>query len=146
VLELHGNMFEAVCIGCPAVVDMRAVLDRVDAGEPDPPCLDCGGVLKAATVMFGQLLDGDVIGRAAEIARASAVFLAVGTSLRVHPVAGLCATAVEGGADLVIVNNEPTPYDDLATEVIREPISLALPKIVAELIGGRAELEDSGPP
>jgi len=139
VLELHGNMFEAVCIDCAAVVGMRAVLDRVDAGEPDPPCLACGGMLKAATVMFGQVLDEDVIGRAAEIARASAVFLAVGTSLRVHPAAGLCALAVEHGADLVIVNNEPTPYDDLASEVIREPISDALPKIVAELSAGPSD-------
>ena len=136
VIELHGNMFEAVCIECPEVVDMRAVLDRVDAGEPDPPCLNCGGILKAGTVMFGQVLDEYVIGQAAEIARASAVFLAVGTSLRVHPAAGLCGLAVEYGADLIIVNNEPTPYDDLATEVIREPISEALPKLVAELIAG----------
>lgn len=133
ILELHGNMFEAVCISCDAVVPMREVLDRVEAGEPDPPCLRCGGVLKSATVMFGQMLDEDVLGRAGQIARASAVFLAVGTSLRVHPVAGLCSIAVEAGADLVIVNNEPTPYDDYATEVIREPISEALPKIVAEL-------------
>ena len=133
VLELHGNMFEAVCIGCDAVVPMREVLDRVTAGEPDPPCLACGDILKSATVMFGQMLDEDVLGRAGQIARASAVFLAVGTSLRVHPAAGLCAIAVDAGADLVIVNNEPTPYDDYATEVIRDPISEALPKLVAEL-------------
>lgn len=133
VLELHGNMFETECVGCGDRGRMRAVLDRVAAGEPDPPCLKCGGVLKAGTVMFGQVLDEDVIGKAGQIARASAVFLAVGTSLRVHPAAGLCALAVDGGADLVIVNNEPTPYDDYATEVIREPISEALPKLVAEL-------------
>lgn len=83
--------------------------------------------------MFGEYLDQDVIGRAEQFARAAAVFLAVGTSLRVHPAAGLCEVAVAAGADLVIVNNEPTPYDDLATEVIREPISLALPALVAEL-------------
>jgi NAD-dependent deacetylase len=134
VLELHGNMFETVCVDCAIVGDMRAAFDRVAAGEPDPHCLSCGGILKAATVMFGQMLDEDVIGRAGQIARGSAVFLAVGTSLRVHPAAGLCAIAVEGGADLVVVNNEPTPYDDYASEVIREPISEALPKIVAELI------------
>ena len=133
VLELHGNMFEAVCIRCDEVVPMREVLGRVTAGEPDPPCLACGGILKSATVMFGQMLDEDVLGRAGQIARVSAVFLAVGTSLRVHPAAGLCAIAVDAGADLVIVNNEPTPYDDYATEVIREPISEALPKLAAEL-------------
>lgn len=133
VLELHGNMFESVCVGCSAVGDLRDVLTRVDAGDPDPPCPACGGVLKTATVMFGQFLDEDVLGRAGAIARASAVFLAVGTSLRVHPAAGLCAIAVDSGADLVIVNNEPTPYDEIATEVIREPISEALPKLVAEM-------------
>jgi NAD-dependent deacetylase len=133
VLELHGNMFEVVCVGCDVRTTMTAALDRVAAGEPDPACLDCGGILKSATVMFGQVLDEDVIGRAAAFARAASIMLAVGTSLRVHPAAGLCAVAVDAGADLVIVNNEPTGYDDLATEVIREPISAALPRLVAEL-------------
>jgi NAD-dependent deacetylase len=83
--------------------------------------------------MFGEFLDEDVIGRAGQFARAAAVFLAVGSSLRVHPAAGLCEIAVAAGADLVIVNNEPTPYDELATELIREPISEALPALAAEL-------------
>ncbi len=134
VLELHGNMFEVVCVRCGARGAMRETLDRVAAGEPDPPCRECGGILKSATVMFGQALDEDVIAHAALYARASEIFLAVGTSLRVHPVAGLCEVAVEAGVALVIVNNEPTPYDGLATEVVREPISEALLRIVAELI------------
>jgi NAD-dependent deacetylase len=134
VLELHGNMFEVVCVDCDARGAMRETLDRVAAGEPDPPCRDCGGILKSATVMFGQALDGEVISRAAAFAQVCDVFLAVGTSLRVHPAAGLCEVAVESGADLVIVNNEPTPYDELATELVREPISEALPRIVADLI------------
>jgi NAD-dependent deacetylase len=133
VFELHGNMFEVECIGCAARTTMRAALDRVAAGEPDPSCRDCGGILKSATVMFGQQLDPRVLGAAATAAQACAVFLAVGTSLRVHPVAGLCEVAVAAGADLVVVNNEPTPYDDLAGEVIREPISEALPRIAALL-------------
>jgi NAD-dependent deacetylase len=137
VLELHGNMFEALCTApawrCGWTGTMREVLDRVAAGEPDPACERCGGILKAATVMFGQNLDEEVLGLAGAIARSAAVFLAVGSSLRVHPAAGLCEIAVLHGADLVIVNNEPTGYDDLATEVVREPISEALPRIVAEL-------------
>ena len=136
VLELHGNMFEVVCVRCDARGTMRETLDRVAAGEPDPPCRDCGGILKSATVMFGQVLDEDVISRAAAYAAACDIFLAVGTSLRVHPAAGLCEVAVDSGANLVIVNAEPTAYDELATEVVREPISEALPKLVAELTAG----------
>jgi NAD-dependent deacetylase len=142
VLELHGNMFETVCTQpawrCGWTGTMREVLDRVEAGEPDPPCERCGGILKAATIMFGQNLDEEVLGLAGAIARGSAVFLAVGSSLRVQPAAGLCELAAMHGADLVIVNNEPTPYDDLATEVVREPISEALPRIVAELAAVRS--------
>jgi NAD-dependent deacetylase len=134
VLELHGNMFDVVCVSCDARATMRETLDRVAAGEPDPPCAVCGGILKSATIMFGQPLDEQVIGEATVYARACAIFLAVGTSLQVYPVAGLCEVAVDAGADLVIVNNEPTPYDRIATEVIREPISAALPAIVADLV------------
>lgn len=133
VLELHGNMFEVVCVSCDTRGTMREALDRVEAGELDPPCRECGGILKAGTIMFGQPLDEQVIGEAAVIARNCAIFLAVGTSLTVYPVAGLCEIAVDAGADLVIVNAEPTPYDGMATEVIREPISEALPRIVAAL-------------
>jgi NAD-dependent deacetylase len=133
VLELHGNMFEVICVDCGARSTMRETLDRVAGGEPDPPCRGCGGILKSATVMFGQSLEPDVIGQAAIFAQACAIFIAVGTSLRVQPAAGLCEVAVRAGADLVIVNNEPTPYDALASEVVREPISESLPRIVAEL-------------
>lgn len=137
IFELHGNMFEAVCTQpaphCGWTGPMQAVLDRVAAGDPDPPCERCGGILKPATVMFGQNLDEEVLTMSAAVARSSAVFLAVGTSLRVQPAAGLCEIAVTHGAALVIINNEPTPYDDLATELIRTPISEALPTIVAQL-------------
>ena len=144
VLELHGNMFEAECTRpasrCGWRGTMREVLDRVAAGEPDPPCPECGGILKAGTVMFGQFLDEEVLGLAAACARASSIFMAIGTSLRVHPAAGLCELAVEAGADLVIVNNEPTPYDELATAVVREPIEQALPRLCADLAAaGRAQ-------
>jgi NAD-dependent deacetylase len=83
--------------------------------------------------MFGQNLDEEVLAMSAAVARSSAIFLAVGSSLRVQPAAGLCEIAALHGAILVIVNNEPTPYDDLATEIIREPISKALPDLVAKL-------------
>ncbi|MGV9900004.1 SIR2 family NAD-dependent protein deacylase, partial [Streptomyces tendae] len=101
--------------------------------EDDPPCLDCGGILKPATVMFGERLDPVVLGEAAAISKACQVFVAVGTSLQVEPAAGLAGVAVEHGARLIVVNAEPTPYDDLADEVVREPIGTALPELLRGL-------------
>jgi NAD-dependent deacetylase len=134
VVEIHGNMFEVVCVVCDYQTTMAATLERVAAGEADPPCPQCGGVLKAATIMFGQQLDSRTMTKAALTAAASDIFLAVGTSLQVEPAASMCAVAVESGAALVIVNAEPTPYDSLATEVIREPIGTALPRLVSEIL------------
>ncbi|MFF6964612.1 Sir2 family NAD-dependent protein deacetylase [Streptomyces anthocyanicus] len=133
VLELHGTARDCVCTGCGARGPMADVLARVEAGEDDPPCLDCGGVLKTATVMFGERLDPVVLGEAAAISKACQVFVAVGTSLQVEPAAGLARVAVEHGARLVVVNAEPTPYDELADEVIREPIGTALPALLRGL-------------
>ncbi|MBF6297010.1 Sir2 family NAD-dependent protein deacetylase [Nocardia amamiensis] len=134
VVEIHGNMFDVVCIGCDYQTTMAATLERVNAGEPDPPCPDCGGILKAATVMFGQQMDRRTMAKAIITAETSDIFLAIGTSLQVEPAASMCAVAVRGGADLVIVNAEPTPYDELATEIVREPIGTAVPRLVAEIL------------
>ncbi|MDH6136548.1 NAD-dependent deacetylase [Kitasatospora sp. MAA4] len=133
VLELHGTAREVQCLRCRRRSTMAAALDRVAAGEPDPACLDCGGVLKPATVMFGEALDPVVLDQARTVAKACDLFLAVGSTLQVHPAAGLVETAVEGGARLVIVNAEPTPYDELADEILRDPISTALPALVNRL-------------
>jgi NAD-dependent deacetylase len=134
VIELHGTMFGVVCVGCGGRTAMADALERVRAGEQDPPCARCGGILKSATVMFGQPLDPDVFARAADAATRCSLFLAVGTTLMVEPAASLCAIAVEAGAGLVIVNRDPTPYDQVATAVIREPIGTALPRIASQLI------------
>ncbi|MFQ6329461.1 SIR2 family NAD-dependent protein deacylase [Nocardia sp. CWNU-33] len=134
VIEIHGNMFEVVCVECDFETSMAATLERIAAGEADPPCPECGGVLKAATIMFGQQLDSRTITKAALTAETSDIFLAVGSSLQVEPAASMCALAVDNGADLVIVNAEPTPYDGLATEIIRDPIGTALPRLVAEIL------------
>ena len=91
----------------------------------------CGGILKFATVSFGQALDPAVIEAAAEAATDCDVFLAVGTSLGVHPAAGLTDLAAQSGARVVVVNAEPTPYDDLADLVVREPIGTSLPRLLA---------------
>ncbi|MFD7563233.1 NAD-dependent deacetylase [Streptomyces tendae] len=133
VLELHGTARACVCTGCGARGPMADALARIEAGEDDPPCLDCGGVLKPATVLFGERLDPVVLGEAAAISKACQVFVAVGTSLQVEPAAGLAGVAVEHGARLIVVNAEPTPYDDLADEVVREPIGTALPELLRGL-------------
>ncbi|MCZ2805154.1 Sir2 family NAD-dependent protein deacetylase [Modestobacter sp. VKM Ac-2983] len=131
VLELHGTVREVECLSCAARTPMTAALARVDAGEPDPACADCAGILKSATISFGQALDPDVLDAAAQAAADCDVFLAVGTSLGVHPAAGLVEVAAAHGARVVIVNAEPTPYDGLADLVVREPIGTALPRLLA---------------
>jgi NAD-dependent deacetylase len=130
VLELHGTVREVECLSCGARTPMTEALARVDAGEPDPACRDCGGILKSATISFGQLLDAEVLDAAAQAAADCDVFLAVGTSLGVHPAAGLVEVAAARGARVVIVNAEPTPYDGLADLVVREPISDVLPRLL----------------
>jgi NAD-dependent deacetylase len=134
VIELHGTMFGVVCVSCGARSPMAEALARVDAGELDPDCRGCGGILKSATVMFGQPLDPGMFARAEYAATHCDVFLAVGSTLTVEPAASLCGLAVGAGAALVIVNRDATPYDGLAAEVIREPIGTAIPRIAAQLM------------
>ncbi|MFF4406065.1 NAD-dependent deacetylase [Streptomyces sp. NPDC001404] len=130
VLELHGTARAVVCTRCKARSDMAEALARVEAGDPDPACTACGGILKSATVMFGEGLDPAVLGEAVAVTKACDVFVAVGTSLTVHPAASLTGLAADHGARLVIVNAEPTPYDDRADELVREPIGNALPEVL----------------
>jgi NAD-dependent deacetylase len=133
VLELHGSARSVVCTRCHARGPMEDALARVEAGEDDPPCTACGGILKSATVMFGERLDPVVLGQAVAIAKACEVFIAVGTSLQVQPAAGLAGLAADHGARLIIVNAEPTPYDERADEIVREPIGTALPRLMHRL-------------
>ncbi|NUS25737.1 MAG: NAD-dependent deacetylase [Streptomyces sp.] len=133
VIELHGTARQVVCTRCHARGPMADALARIDAGEGDPACLACGGILKSATVMFGERLDPVVLGEAAAITKACQVFIAVGSSLQVQPAADLAGVAADHGARLIIVNAEPTPYDDRADEVIREPIGTALPELLRRL-------------
>lgn len=110
---------------------MQATLDRVRAGEDDPPCRRCGGILKSATISFGQPLVPDVISRAMRAASEADLLLSVGTSLQVYPVAGAVPAAKAVGARVVIVNAEPTPFDDVADAVLRGSIGGVLPAICA---------------
>ena len=130
VVEVHGSMRRVVCWDCGAEGPMQATLERVRAGEPDPACLECGGILKSATISFGQNLDPEVLDRAERAARDCDTFLAVGSSLVVYPAAGLVPLAKKAGAALVIVNGEETPYDALADVVLHDSISEVLAKII----------------
>jgi NAD-dependent deacetylase len=133
VLELHGNMFDTVCIECGARGTTREAITRVQSGEADPRCHRCGGILKTATVMFGQPLDQAVLSQALSVAAQAETFIAIGTSLQVQPAASLVDVAADAGARIVIVNAEPTPYDRLASEVIRDPIVDAVPLLLRKL-------------
>jgi NAD-dependent deacetylase len=134
VIELHGTLYRVECLSCGAATEMTAALDRVAAGEPDPACLDCGGILKAATISFGQSLRAEVLTAALEAAGDCQVFLAVGTSLQVQPAAGLCEVAVSHGARLVVLNADPTPYDPVASALLRGRIGAVLPELVAAAV------------
>lgn len=133
VVELHGTIWWAECLTCGVRSPMADELARVNDDEPDPPCLVCGGILKSATISFGQALQPAVLERAAAAAQDCEVFLVVGSSLTVQPAAGLCLVARDSGARLVIVNAEPTPYDDVADAVLRRPIGEILPVLTADL-------------
>jgi len=129
VIEVHGTMRKVVCMSCGERAAMEKALARVRAGEADPACSTCGGILKSATISFGQALVPEVIDRAMQAAAQADLFLSVGTSLQVYPVAGAVPIAKRAGARLVIVNAEPTPFDGLADAVFNESISAVLPAL-----------------
>ncbi|HKO33140.1 MAG TPA: NAD-dependent protein deacylase [Candidatus Limnocylindria bacterium] len=133
LIEIHGSMREFACLSCGARGPMADALDRVRAGEDDPACLDCGGILKSATISFGQSLVAEDLERAEHESAASDLFLAIGTSLTVYPVAWLPERALRNGARLVIVNAEHTPLDDRAHAVLRGQIGEILPDLVEQV-------------
>ncbi len=131
VVEIHGTMRQVECLSCGERAPMERALERVRAGEEDPPCRTCGGILKSATISFGQNLVADDLMRAQLAAEQCDLLLAVGSSLGVYPAAGMVPIAKEAGAALVIVNGEPTPFDIIADAVVRGSISAVLPALVA---------------
>ncbi|MDE0066595.1 MAG: NAD-dependent deacetylase [Acidimicrobiaceae bacterium] len=130
VVEIHGTTRKAACLSCTWRAEMEVVLDRVRAGEDDPPCPDCGGILKSATVSFGQALDPINLQRSEAAAAEADLFMAVGTSLTVYPINQTVAIAKDNGARIVILNAQETPYDSIADVVLAESISEVLPIIV----------------
>ncbi len=132
LVEIHGTLREVVCLDCGERAPMERALGRVRAGEEDPPCRSCGGILKSATISFGQALVAEDMARAERAARRADLLLAVGTTLSVWPVAGLVPAAKEAGARVVILNGGPTDMDGLADLVLRGPIGALLPRLVGE--------------
>jgi NAD-dependent deacetylase len=138
VLELHGTARQVACLDCDLRLETDPLVEEFLRTDRVPPCPKCGGRLKHATVSFGQSLPTDVIDEAAELSRTAGVYLAIGSSLVVHPAAGLPELAKRSGARLVIINRDPTPLDSIADAVIRESIGHVLDSI-------RQILSDDGP-
>lgn len=130
VVEIHGTLQEVECLDCGERAPMRRALDRIEAGEDDPPCRSCGGMLKSATISFGQGLVAADLERAQRGAEACDLILAVGTTLAVYPIAAMVPVAKETGARVVIVNGDATEMDGLADAVLRGSISEILPRLV----------------
>ena len=145
VVELHGTAREVLCIGaaprggtpdgCGFRTDTRWAFDRLDAGDEDPACPRCGGLVKSATVSFGQAMDAASMGRAATLFAAADLVLAIGSSLEVYPAAALPEEAARRGVPLVIVNAEPTPLDGIAHLVLRGQAGKILSAAVARVAG-----------
>jgi len=132
VIEVHGTVHAVVCLSCGWKGPMQDALERVRAGEPDPPCMRCGGILKSDTISFGQALVPEVIDRAMNAAGEADLLISVGTSLQVYPIAGAVPAAKRAGARVVIVNARPTPFDGIADAVLRDAIGEVLPRVVQD--------------
>ena len=130
VLELHGTTTEAVCLTCGDRITSDEACRRIAGGERAPRCRPCGGLLKPATISFGQALPHDVLARAQTAVETCDLLLAVGSSLVVEPAASLPWAAGRAGARLIIVNRDPTPLDGMADAVVRGEIGAVLPALV----------------
>ena len=144
VVEIHGTAREVMCIGhaprhgtpegCGFTAPHTWALGLLDAGDPDPACPECGGLVKSSTVSFGQMLFPGVVERAMTLAATADLMLAVGSSLQVWPAADLPVWAARAGVPLVIVNDEPTPLDEIATLVVRGRAGEVLPAAVDSVL------------
>jgi NAD-dependent deacetylase len=131
VVEIHGTLREFICMKCGDGGPMELALERVRAGEEDPACQRCGGILKSATISFGQGLVAEDLERAERAANACDLIIAIGTTLSVYPIAGVVPVAKRTGARVVILNADPTAMDELADAVLQGGISEILPRMVA---------------
>jgi NAD-dependent deacetylase len=133
VIEIHGNVHEVKCMSCTYRAPMDEALERVRGGEKDPRCLGCGGILKSATISFGENLVPADLERAQRAAQDSDLFLAIGTSLTVYPAAALPEFALNAGARLVVMNAQETPFDRIAAAVFNEQLGTVLPELVKQV-------------
>jgi len=133
IIEIHGNVREAKCLSCDWRGPMVETLDRVRAGDGDPRCHDCGGILKSATISFGENLVAEDLARAQRAASRADVFLALGTSLTVYPAAALPEFALANKARLVVCNAQATPFDGLAAAISRAQLGVVLPELVERI-------------
>ena len=131
IVEIHGSVREVMCMECCDRMPMQAVIDRVEAGEEDPACLRCGGILKSATISFGQGLVAADLARSEDAANSCDLMLAIGTTLGVYPIAAVVPIAKQAGSRVVILNAEPTELDHIADAVLRGSIADILPEIVS---------------
>lgn len=133
IVEMHGSSRAAACTLCGRRSSIKELQQRIDNGEIDPLCPDCGGFLKSATILFGQRVPGEELTRARELALSCDLFLVVGSSLKVTPAATLPRLALRNDVPLLIINLQPTPLDDYAEIVINEKAGVALPQLVSSL-------------
>ena len=131
VVELHGNTTYATCLDCAARYELPWVKQFFEASGRAPSCTSCGGHIKTATVSFGQAMPEREMQRAEEMTRAADLFIAIGSSLVVWPAAGFPLMAKRNGAALVIINRDPTEFDDIADLVVRHDIGEVLAPFIA---------------
>ncbi len=137
VSEIHGDVRRVVCLGCAAEQPIEAVLERVDQGEVDPACVDCGGILKPSTVMFGELLPQQEITKAQRFSDEADAVLVIGSTLSVYPAADFPLSVRRRGEPMVIINKGPTEHDALAQVIVDGLAGEMVPELVAELVSNR---------
>jgi NAD-dependent deacetylase len=130
VVEIHGTLRQVVCMSCGDRAPMENALERVRAGEEDPACHPCGGILKSATISFGQGLVAEDLARAERAANSCDLMIAIGSTLSVYPIAAVVPLAKRAGARVVIMNAERTEMDDLADALLQGGISDLLPRLI----------------
>jgi NAD-dependent deacetylase len=130
VIEVHGTAMRVACLSCARRWECQEIQSRVEAGDEDPVCDSCGGMLKSMTISFGQAMPQEIFQEAIEWAGDCDLFLAIGSSLVVQPAASLPLVAKRAGARVVIINREPTPLDDDADLVIHAPIGQTLSSVL----------------
>ena len=133
VIEIHGTLRKVRCMSCAYLVETGVVLERLEAGEDDPDCPDCGGILKSATISFGQNLIPEDLARCEQAAKNCDLLLAVGSTLSVYPAAGVVPLAKQAGARILIVNGSATEMDAIADAVLRGNIGDLLPSLIPAL-------------